>query len=101
MNDGHGLQPSVREHFQPDVQINEPRRVFIVKVELEKVVWQPLVMDGMLRVEPFTVKNELAAEHGLQNGTLNRSPLLEQVVLRMHALCNLVPTALEDRKSVV
>src|SRR5690348_3189347 len=49
----------------------------------------------MLCVEPFAVKNELAAQHHFQNRTLYRGPLLEQVVLWMHALSDLVPATLK------
>src|SRR2546427_7914253 len=52
-------------------------------------------MDGVLRVEPFPVKNEPAAEPRLQHGALYGSPLLEQVVLRVHALGDFMATALQ------
>jgi hypothetical protein len=40
---------------------------------------------------------ELVAEHRLQHGPFHRSPLLEQVVLRMHALGDLMPAALQHQ----
>src|SRR5207247_9059161 len=83
MHDRHGLKTSSFEHFQAGIEMEELLRVLVVNVELKKVVRQLAVMNRVLRVKPFAVKNEPAAEHRFQRRSLYRSPLLELVILWM------------------
>jgi hypothetical protein len=53
----------------------------------------------MLRIEPFTVKDELTAKHRFQYRTLHRSPLFEEIILRVHPLRDLVPATLQHHAS--
>lgn len=95
MEHGHGLEARAVEDSQARGEVEELRRVLVVEVELEEVVRQRAVVDGVLRVEPFAVEDEPAAEHRLQRGTFHGRPLLEEIVLRVHPLRNLVATALQ------
>src|SRR5262245_59423971 len=95
MHNWHGLKASPFQHSQARVEIKELPRVLVVNVELEKIVRQLAVMNRVLRVKPFAVEDELAAEHRFQHRALHRSPLLEQVVLRVHAFGDLVPATLQ------
>ena len=49
MNDQHGLQAGAVEHLQARVEVEELRCVLVVDVELEKVMRQLAVMDGVIR----------------------------------------------------
>ncbi len=95
MNHRHRLQPHSSEHSQTRGKVKELPGILVLNVELEKVMRQLAIIDGMFRVKPFTVEDELTADYSFQHRTLYRSPLLEEIVLRMHPFRYFVAAALE------
>src|SRR5207244_3949518 len=87
--------PRSLEHGEAGVKIEKLAFGFVVDVELEEVMRQLPIMDGVPGVEPFAVENEPAAEYRFQHGMLHGGPLLEQIVLRVHTLGDLVAAALK------
>jgi hypothetical protein len=67
MNHRHGMQSSPVQYLKARGEFKELFRVLVVDVEFEKIVRQVPVMDGMLRVEPFTVQDELTAQHPFEH----------------------------------
>ena len=69
--------------------------ILVVDIEFKKVMRQFAIMNGMLRVKPFPIQNELPSNHRFQDGALDRGPLLEEIVLRVHAFRNFMAAALQ------
>src|SRR5687767_9115043 len=96
MKNWDGEQPCALEHGQAPSELEKTRRFLVVDIELEKVVRQAAIENGMLRVEPFAVKDETVSKHRFQYRKFHGSPLLEEIVLRMHSFGDFVAAALKD-----
>ena len=96
MENGHGMQACAFKHIQTLVQVEKAGGLLVVNIELKKIVRQTSIEYRMLRVEPFAIQNETVSKNRFQCRTFHRSPLLEEIVLRMHSLGDLVAAALKD-----
>src|SRR5580704_193201 len=63
MNHRHCMQTISVQYLQARSEVKKLTSILVVDVELEKIVRQLAIMDGMLRGEPFTAQDDLAAEH--------------------------------------
>ena len=100
MHDRNGFDSSTVEQFQSTFQRQELARRFIEHIELEEVVRQFLVVNAVLRIRPLAVDDKLLAQHLLKHIPFDGSPLLEEVVLRMHSSRDLVTTTLQNKFTV-
>ena len=56
-------------------------------------------MDRVSGVKPFPVEDKAIDQHRFQDGALHCGPLFEKIILRMHALSDLVTTTLEHHSA--
>jgi len=98
---GDRVQARPLEQGEPPFEAQEVPAPLVVDVELEEVVGESSVLDGVPSIQPFAEQDVSGFEQIFEGGTLDDGPLLEQVVLRVHPLGDQVPPALErDRPAV-
>src|SRR5690606_6262816 len=96
MNHRHRLDSRSFEQRHPTFKIEKDIPALVVDIELKEIVLQLPVVDRVSGVDPFAEQEESVFQTRLQHMPLRRSPLLEQVVLRVHPLGDEMTPALQN-----
>jgi hypothetical protein len=73
----------------------------VVDVELEEKMGKLAVVDRVPSVDPLTEEDESIRQPSFEYGPFDGSPLLEQIVLRMHAFGDQMPPTLENHDALI
>ena len=83
------------------LQVKELLSLLLIDVKLKEVMRQFPVMDRVPRIEPLTEQDEAIFQSPFQLVPLDRHPLLEQIVLRVHSFGDQMSPALQNHLAIV
>src|SRR5262245_44680048 len=98
MQNRHGRNRQPPEQTPPLGRREEALRLAVEHIELQEVMRQRIVEDGVLGVEPFAVEDEARAQHGMEIAANAVRPAFQQreMALRRPA-GEIVPPALQEQ----
>ena len=95
MDDWHGHDTRVAQQLFAIGQTEKLVFFFVVDIKFKKVVIQLSLMNRVFRINPFAVEDISLLKHFLEFISLDRCPLLEQVILRVHTFGDQMASALQ------